>query len=211
MHLNSLRFPTVFTTFSIEGASNAISLSSSSTLPHYPPYCTQHVVTLYFYRRDLNNHFSAQNSPTFGACKIVKIYPRHFKLWNLTFQTLYSMSTGKNVASSGFCKFRRIVWIPPSITSCIRTILYPLRCAINKGWWEATSSIQLFPSFDFVQGKPHKPGFINSCLFLAVSRNAWPVVKTLVSCRVNTAFNNFHISARCSRVTRPKLFVYTTL
>ena len=128
-----------------------------------------------FTRRDLKNHFSAQNSPTFGACKIVKIYPRHLKLWNLTFQTLYSISRGKNVASSGLCKFRSIVWIQPSRTFCIRTILFSLRCAINKGWWEATSSIQLLSSFDFLQGKQHQPGVINSCLFLAVSRNAWLV------------------------------------
>ena len=89
--------------------------------------------------------------------------------------------TEKNVASSGLCKFRLTVWVPPFRTFCIRTILYPLRCAINKGWL----------SSNFVTGKPHKPRFINSFLFLAVSRNACPMVKTLVSCKVTLFFTTF--------------------
>ena len=96
----------VLTTSLAEGTSNAISASLSlarltfrhTELIFWHPNDVSGSCHVVFWPRNSNYHFWAQNGTTLKACKIVNFNPKHLKLWNRVFQTVYFKNMWKKIS-----------------------------------------------------------------------------------------------------------------
>ena len=90
-----------------EGTSNAISASLSlarltfrhTELIFWHPNDVSGSCHVVFWPRNSKYHFWGQNGTTLKVCKIVNFNPKHLKLWNRAFQTVYFKNRQKNFAS----------------------------------------------------------------------------------------------------------------
>ena len=105
----------VLTTSLAGSTSNAISASLSlgrltfrhTELIFWHPNDVSGSCHVVFWPRNSKYHFWGQNGTTSLACKIVNFNPKHLKLWNHVFQTVYFKNMWKKISLHRHFKQRR--------------------------------------------------------------------------------------------------------